>query len=81
MANINSNRANSSMQYYAASGNSRTLGIITIYYCMTGRAIQRNIPFEIDRIGPTKGRDDTEVENGIFPVLPDPRNCNNRFII
>ena len=23
--------------------------------------------FEIDLIGPTKGRDDTEVENGIFP--------------
>ena len=42
-------------------------------YCMTGRAIQGNIPFKIDRIGPTKCRDDTEVENGIFPILPDPR--------
>ena len=29
-----------------------------------------NIPFEIDRIGPTKGRDDTEFENGIFPHCP-----------
>ena len=40
-----------------------------IYYCMTGRAIQGNFPFEIDCIGPTKGRDDTEVENGIFPHI------------
>ena len=39
-----------------------------------------NIPFEIDRISPTEGRDDTEVENGIFPSI-DRRNCNNRFII
>ena len=29
---------------------------------MTGRAILGNIPFKIDCIGPTKGRDDTEVE-------------------
>ena len=36
---------------------------------MTGRAIRGNLPFEIDRIGPTKGRDDTEVENGIFPRI------------
>ena len=39
-------------------------------YCMTGRAIRGNILFEIDRIGPTEGgRDDTEVENGIFPPI------------
>ena len=37
---------------------------------MTGRVVQGNIPFKIDRIGPTEGRDDTKVEN---PVLPDPR--------
>ena len=36
---------------------------------MTGRAIQGDIPFEIDCIGPTEGRDDTEVENGIFPRI------------
>ena len=40
--------------------------------------MQGNLPFEIDRIGPTKERDDTEVEN---PVWPNPRNCNNRFIV
>ena len=28
---------------------------IYIYYCMTGRAIQGNIPFEVDHIGLTKG--------------------------
>ena len=49
---------------------------IYIYYCMTGRAIQGNILFEIDRIGLTKGRDNTEVENGLVPM-----NFNNRFII
>ena len=38
-----------------------------------------NIPFKIDRIGPTKGREDTEVENS--PILPDRRNYNNKFII
>ena len=44
-----------------------------IYYCMTGRAIRgKNILFEIDRIGPTKGRGDTEVENGIFPRIARP---------
>ena len=40
-----------------------------IYYCMTGRVIQGNIPFEINRIGPIAGRDDTEVENGKFPQI------------
>ena len=39
---------------------------------MTWRAIRGNIPFEIDRIGPTEGRDDTEVENGIFPHIARP---------
>ena len=48
---------------------------------MTGRAIWGDIPFEIDRIGPTEGKDDTEVENGIFPSLPNPRICKNRFIV
>ena len=47
--------------------------LIHMYYCMTGRAIQGNILFKIDHIGRTRGRDDTEVENGIFPVLPNPR--------
>ena len=31
-----------------------------------------NILFEIDRIGPTEGRDDTEVENRIFPRIAQP---------
>ena len=39
---------------------------INMYYCMTGRTIRRNIQCEIDRIGPTEGRDDTEVKNGII---------------
>ena len=43
-----------------------------MYYCMTGRAIWGNIPFEIDRIGLTEGRDDTEGENGIFPPIDRP---------
>ena len=47
--------------------------VVHMYYCMTGRAIQGNIPFKIDRIGPTKGRQDTEIKNRIFPILPDPR--------
>ena len=38
------------------------------YILLTGRAIRGNIPFEIDHIGPTEGRDDTEVKN---PILPD----------
>ena len=37
--------------------------------------------FKIDRIGPTKGRDDNEVKNGIFPHIVRPGNCNNRFIV
>ena len=48
-----------------------------IYNCITGRAIQGNIPVEIDYIGPIEVRDDTEVENGIFSRI----NCTNRFII
>ena len=40
-----------------------------MYYCMTGRVIQGNILFEIDCIGPTDGRDDTEVKNGILPRI------------
>ena len=43
------------------------------YYCMTGRAIRWNIPFEIDRIGPTEGRDDAEIENGIFHRIARPK--------
>ena len=43
-----------------------------MYYCNTGRAIRGNIPSEIDHIGPTEGRDDTEVENGIFPRTAQP---------
>ena len=39
---------------------------------MTGRAVQGNIPFEIDLIGPTEGRDDTEIENGIFLRIARP---------
>ena len=48
---------------------------------MTGRAIQGNIPFKVDRIGPTKGKDDTEVENGIFPRIAQTEDCSNRFIV
>ena len=40
---------------------------------MTGRAIWGNIPFEIDRIDPTEGRNDTEVENGMFPRIDQPK--------
>ena len=39
---------------------------IHMYYCMT---IHGNIPFKIYHIGPTEGRDDTEVENRIFPRI------------
>ena len=39
------------------------------------------IPFKIDCICPTKGRDNTEVENGTFPNIARAKNCNNRFII
>ena len=37
-------------------------------------------PYQPDHISLIAGRDDTEVENGIFPLLPDPRNCNNRLL-
>ena len=37
---------------------------------MTGRAIQGNIPFKTDRIGPTEGRDDTEVESRQRNISP-----------
>ena len=43
---------------------------------MTGKAIQENIPFEIDRIGPTEGRDDTEIENRIFPSIARPKELH-----
>ena len=36
---------------------------------MTGRAIRGKILFEIDHIGPTEERDDTKVENRIFPHI------------
>ena len=39
---------------------------------MTRRARRGNIQFEIDRIDPTEVRDDTEVENGIFPRIARP---------
>ena len=45
---------------------------INIYYCMTERGMQGNIPFEINHIGLTEGRDNTEVENGIFPRIARP---------
>ena len=49
-----------------------------LLYCMTGRAICGGILlFEAGSISPTEWRDDTEAENGISPVLPDPMNCNN----
>ena len=54
---------------------------IYIYYCMTGRAIQENIQFEIDRIGPTEGKDDTEVEKGIFSHIAQPEELHHRIII
>ena len=31
-----------------------------------------NILFEIDSIGPTEGRENTEVKNGIFPRIAWP---------
>ena len=37
-------------------------------------------PYQPNRISLIAGRDDTEVENGNFPLLPDPRNCNNRLL-
>ena len=40
-----------------------------MYYCMTGRAIWENIPFEVDHIGPTEERDDKRSKNGIFPHI------------
>ena len=43
-----------------------------MYYFMTGRAIQGNIMFEIDGISLTERRDDSEVENRIFPSLARP---------
>ena len=36
---------------------------------MTGGQYGEIFCFEIDCIGPTEGRDDTEVENGIFPCI------------
>ena len=46
--------------------------IIKLLYNLEGNHIQRNIPFKIDRNGPTKGRQDTEIENGIFPHIAGP---------
>ena len=46
--------------------------IIYMYYCMTRRAIQGNIMFEIDGISLTERRDDSEVENRIFPSIARP---------
>ena len=43
---------------------------IHIYYCMTGRAIWGDIQFEIDRISPTEGRDDSKVRMDISPYCP-----------
>ena len=43
-----------------------------MYYCMTGRAIQGNIMFEIDGVSPTERKDDSEVENRIFPSIARP---------
>ena len=40
--------------------------------CMTGRAIQGNIPFKIDCISRLKGGTDSEAENGIFPCIARP---------
>ena len=31
-----------------------------------------SIPFKAGSVGPTKGWDNTEAENGIFPLLLDP---------
>ena len=50
----------------------QSMQYIIMYYCMTGRTIWGNIVFEIDRIGPTEGRDDTEVEKAIFPSIARP---------
>ena len=60
---------NGSAQYTGDQASSYLVWCIHIYYCMTGRAIRGDIPFEIDSIGPTEGRDDTEVEYGILPRI------------
>ena len=46
---------------------------------MIGSAILGDIPFKAGRYWPDQ-RDAIEAENGIFPVLPEHRNCNNIFI-
>ena len=46
-----------------------------IHKYMTGRAIRGNILFDAGSICPTEERDDIEAD-----VLPNCRNCNNRFI-
>ena len=72
---------------YSEKTRLKKLMMINIYYCMTGRAIRWNIPyycmigraiwwnilFEIDCIGPTEGRDDAEIENGIFHCIARPK--------
>ena len=55
--------------------------IINIYYCMSGRAIWENIKLEGGSIGPTEVRDNTDQRAEFFPILLDPRKCNNRFIV
>ena len=53
-----------------------------IHNCISLHDWEGNIgkySIEINRIGLTKGRDDIEVENGIFPILPDKKNYNNIF--
>ena len=49
---------------------------MTLYYCMTVRAIHGNIPFEFDRISLAKGRDDTEIKNAIFPCIARPEELH-----
>ena len=53
---------------------------IHIYYCMTGRAVWGDIPFEAGRIGQTKEGTIPKPRTECLPVLPDRRNCYNRFI-
>ena len=48
-------------------------GLINIYYCMTGRAIQGNIQFEGGSIGPPQGGTIHNPRTEYSPVLSDPK--------
>ena len=45
---------------------------VHMYYCMTGRAIWRNIQLEGGSIGPSAARDNKNQRAEYFPISPDP---------